>query len=538
MSPAGNRPTDPVEDTSVSQASGQTGNPRGSRTSSLSGMDSGGFLSGVMGQHPKIVSRISPQPGQRRLPRRAQGLGLLSVPERILGDAPAPAAPGRHAPDRPLSCNLLLVFVTRSSLDGRSFRRAGHVECVSPDRFPRGACLLVAAPRRWWSWAYGLAPFRRWRCCLALVVSACSGADSGGGQPASSSSSPVTTSTAFRGDRVDAELGVAVEQWFARSYARGLRDVRAVLVLVDGRPVLERYRGGLPEDSYDTFSVGKSIVSSPVGIAIAEGKLRGVDVTLAEALPQYRTVIRPEVARTTLRQLLTMTAGLREDPPSGEPLAATLHGDWVSDILQHGFDHAPGTWVYSSIGSHLLAAVLVRATGMRVLRVRPRPTVRSRRDHDAAGRSAPSARRPQGRARLRRRQVRLAHRPPGHQRRARPHQAHRARPGCVRTAHARQGGLERPTAAARGLGDRSHPRRHVDAYAGNRYGYQWWIPDAGDHPAFAAVGFGGQLLEVVPDLRLVVVAVTEPRELEAIDTSGLEFLVKLAVIPHVHATST
>ena len=30
MSPAGHRPTDPVEDTTVSQASGHTGNPRGS----------------------------------------------------------------------------------------------------------------------------------------------------------------------------------------------------------------------------------------------------------------------------------------------------------------------------------------------------------------------------------------------------------------------------------------------------------------------------------------------------------------------------
>ncbi len=330
---------------------------------------------------------------------------------------------------------------------------------------------------------------------------------------------------------------MAVEQWFARSYARGLRDVRAVLVLVDGRPVLERYRGGLPEDSYDTFSVGKSIVSSPVGIAIAEGKLRGVDVTLAEALPQYRTVIRPEVARTTLRQLLTMTAGLREDPPSGEPLAATLHGDWVSDILQHGFDHAPGTWVYSSIGSHLLAAVLVRATGMRVLEyararlfdpvgITTRPAAQPRLH------GGPKAERAYGAARF----------------------AWPIDPQGINAEHGHIKLTARDLAAFgllmldKGVwkGRQLLPeawvteatRGYVDAYAGNRYGYQWWIPDAGDHPAFAAVGFGGQLLEVVPDLRLVVVAVTEPRELEAIDTSGLEFLVKLAVIPHVHATST
>src|SRR4051812_32140389 len=147
-------------------------------------------------------------------------------------------------------------------------------------------------------------------CCVALVTG-CSGAESAGSQRAPSSSSLTSTATAPRGVRVDADIGAAVEQNFARSYSRGLRNVRAVLVLVDGRPVLERYRGGPPQESHDTFSVGKSIVSTLVGMAIAEGKLRGVDVSLAEALPQYRSVMRPEIARTTLRQLLTMTAGLR-----------------------------------------------------------------------------------------------------------------------------------------------------------------------------------------------------------------------------------
>jgi len=330
-----------------------------------------------------------------------------------------------------------------------------------------------------------------------------------------------------------------VEQYFARSYTRGLRNIRAVLVLVDGRPVLERYRGGRPEDSYDTFSVAKSIVSTLVGIAIAEGKLRGVDVTLAEALPHYRSVMGPQVARTTLHQVLTMTAGLRADPLSGEPLASTLHGDWVSDILRHGFDHAPGTWAYSSIGSHLLAAVLVRATGMPVLEyararlfdplgIATRPAAQPRLDSGPAGERAYDA----------------------------AGFAWPVDPQGINTGHAHIKLTARDLAAFgllmldKGVwkGRQLLPegwvteatRAHVDdgVPGGNRYGFQWWIPDAGDHPAFAAVGFGGQLVEVVPDLRLVVVGVTEPSELEAIDASELELLVKLAVIPHVHTTST
>src|SRR3954470_3397483 len=338
--------------------------------------------------------------------------------------------------------------------------------------------------------------------------------------------------------RVDPAIGAAVEQYIAGSNTPGLRNVRAVLVLVDGRPVLERYRGGAPQDSHDTFSVTKSIVSTLIGIAIAEGRLRAVDVTLAEALPRYRSVMRPEVARTTLRQLLTMTAGLRWDPPTGEPLAETLHGDWVNDILQHGFDRPPGTWAYSSIGSHLLAAVLVRATGMPVLEyararlfdplgITTRPAAQPRLDEGPAGALAYDG------ARF----------------------AWPVDPQGINTGHAHIK-LTATDLAAFGLlmlnkgvwkGRQLLPegwvteatRAHVDdgVPGGNRYGFQWWIPDAGDHPAFAAVGFGGQLVEVVPDLRLVVVGVTEPSEVDVLDASELEFLVTLAVIPHVHATS-
>jgi CubicO group peptidase (beta-lactamase class C family) len=335
--------------------------------------------------------------------------------------------------------------------------------------------------------------------------------------------------------RVDADIGAAVEQYMAGSNTSGLSNVRAVLVLVDGRPFLERYRDSPPQESHDTFSVTKSIVSTLIGIAIAEGKLRGVDVTLTEALPHYRSLMRPEVARTTLRQLLTMTAGLRSDPPSGEPLAETLHGDWVSDILEHGFDRPPGMWAYSSMGSHLLAAVLVRATGMPVLEyararlfdplgITTRPAAQPLLDGGPAGALAYDA----------------------------ASFAWPVDPQGINTGHSHIK-LAAGDLATFGLlmlnkglwkGRRLLPeswvaeatRAHVDAGVpgGNGYGYHWWISDT-DHPAFAAVGFGGQVVEVVPDLRLVVVAVTEPGELEA---SEVDRLIKIAVLPHLHATGT
>ncbi len=40
---------------------------------------------------------------------------------------------------------------------------------------------------------------------------------------------------------------------------------------------------------------------------------------------------------------------------------------------------------------------------------------------------------------------------------------------------------------------------------GRHYGYQWWIDATGPDVAFAALGFRGQVIVVVPASRLVVV---------------------------------
>ena len=41
--------------------------------------------------------------------------------------------------------------------------------------------------------------------------------------------------------------------------------------------------------------------------------------------------------------------------------------------------------------------------------------------------------------------------------------------------------------------------------AGENYGYFWWVQPAAGATAYAARGYGGQLIEVVPSLHLVIV---------------------------------
>ena len=61
-------------------------------------------------------------------------------------------------------------------------------------------------------------------------------------------------------------------------------------------------------------------------------------------------------------------------------------------------------------------------------------------------------------------------------------------------------------------------------------------PEPAPEPAESASG--SKITRDHARSRLMFVGITEPSELEAIDASELEFLVKLAVIPHIHTTST
>lgn len=56
---------------------------------------------------------------------------------------------------------------------------------------------------------------------------------------------------------------------------------------------------------------------------------------------------------------------------------------------------------------------------------------------------------------------------------------------------------------------------------------------ADGHPAFAAIGIGGQIIEVVPDLRLVVTASTVISEDVVFDAATFEVLTSTVIAPAI-----
>jgi CubicO group peptidase (beta-lactamase class C family) len=152
-------------------------------------------------------------------------------------------------------------------------------------------------------------------------------------------------------------------------------QVRSVLIVRHGYLVYEDYWHGLDHvDGHDVRSVTKSVVGALVGIAIAEGKIKGLEQTVGELLAaQLPKDADPRMAGVTVRQLLTMTSGLAGDDESlgGDPRiwdAMMKSPDWVRHILGRRLETEPGIhFAYSNATSHVLSASVAKASGQSTL---------------------------------------------------------------------------------------------------------------------------------------------------------------------------
>lgn len=162
-------------------------------------------------------------------------------------------------------------------------------------------------------------------------------------------------------------------------------DIHAVLVVRHDKLVFEQYFSGPDElwgrplgdtphardQLHDARSVTKSIVALVLGIALDRGMIKGgLDTSVFDLLLQYADLRTPEKAHITLRDLLTMSSGLKwdEDIPYGDPRNSETQMDRASDparfVLSQTVVTPPGTvYNYSGGSAVLIAAILRQATG-------------------------------------------------------------------------------------------------------------------------------------------------------------------------------
>ena len=145
---------------------------------------------------------------------------------------------------------------------------------------------------------------------------------------------------------------------FRQAVSERRLGVEGLHIARDGQgPVATRW---VSDDRREVYSVSKTFTSVAIGIARGEGLL-DLDDRVLEHFPDFVGGAAPGVEEITIRQLLTMTAGIDyrwEDPDSDHP------GDVADDFLSTPMHATPGSlFAYRGTNFYLLSRILSAVTG-------------------------------------------------------------------------------------------------------------------------------------------------------------------------------
>lgn len=209
-----------------------------------------------------------------------------------------------------------------------------------------------------------------WLISLALLGACGGGSGEGGAAPPvataplewrATASSEWPHSSAAAAGLSEAQLDQAFQA------GRELPGLYGMLLLRGGALVGEAYYNGKgADDLLQLRSVTKTVMATLIGMAIAEGTIASIDQPIADYLAADYGVLLTNKPGLRIRDLLTMTAGLRWDEST-----AAGYNDWVLSpdptryVLQREAVDPPGQrFAYNSGTSHLLSVVLSKAAGL------------------------------------------------------------------------------------------------------------------------------------------------------------------------------
>src|SRR5262245_36666954 len=300
--------------------------------------------------------------------------------------------------------------------------------------------------------------------------------------------------------------------------AAQLPRIHALIVALDGQPIVEHvFHGPGLDEPVNIKSASKSIISALVGIAIDEGMIRNADQPILPLLEKRAPhEIDPKVATITVDHLLSMRAGLERTSGMQNYGRWVQSPNWVSFALTRGFiDEPGGEMLYSTGNTHLLSAILTDVSGRNTWELA----------HDwigePLGMTIPQwPRDPQG--------VYFG----GNEMKLSPRDLLRF--GEMYRNGGVAGGYQ---VVPRGWVRASWTVRTIDNL-GRGYGYGWFIAQAHGIPVYYAWGFGGQMLYVIPSLKLTVVITSDTNTGSAVDNHlcKLHDLVAMGLMPAVMET--
>jgi len=286
------------------------------------------------------------------------------------------------------------------------------------------------------------------------------------------------------------ELDATVNYAAAHEAANQLPRLHSLLISQGDDLVFEQYYNGRdPSRPANMKSASKSVISALVGIAIDKGIIDSVDVKVAEYFPELiASSDDVQKQQITIENLLTMQSGL-ETTSNRNYGKWVLSDNWVEFALNQPLVATPGTrMLYSTGSTHLLSAIVTKASGMSTKQF-AQENLSSRLGFSMS--YWPTD--PQG--------IYFG----GNDMEMTPRQMLE-----FGRLYLNEGVYNSQQVISKSWVEDSHkPHARSSRGQGRFYGYGWWLRDLAGMQVPVAWGYGGQLIFVVKEIDLVVVATSE-----------------------------
>ena len=267
-------------------------------------------------------------------------------------------------------------------------------------------------------------------------------------------------------------------------------DYHSIVVVRNGYIVLEAYAHPYqPDTLHEIASVTKSVTSALVGMSIDQGYIESVDQSVLDFFPLIEIAnIDARKQTMTLEHLLTMKSGMEwpqnESTYPGSAVFSQMEQseDWIQFLLDRPTSSTPGSFFnYNSGASHLLSAIVHQATGMTTLEFAKAHLFAPLGISNVVWRHDPSG-------------IAVG----GYGLQMTPRDM--AKFGYLYLNNGSWDGRQVLPSDWVSVSIEDHSG--VSSFGGSGYGYQWWLQSFG---GYAAVGWGGQRIYVIPDQEIVVI---------------------------------
>jgi CubicO group peptidase (beta-lactamase class C family) len=153
-------------------------------------------------------------------------------------------------------------------------------------------------------------------------------------------------------------------------------NIHSVLVIHNNALVVEQYYNNWERNQLHFLaSTTKSLSSILIGIAIEQGKIENVDIKMLDFFPEYSSLLEDSLkSQITIKNLLTNTSGFEWDEqslpvydPNNMGVQLDKMDNWFKASIELPMDTIPGTkYVYSGPNNIIIGEIIKKSTGQNI----------------------------------------------------------------------------------------------------------------------------------------------------------------------------